>query len=116
MSFQIIDDILDFSPNGAGTGKPSGNDLSQGIYTLPVILALKADRGDLARQLQRAPHSSRSRSRAARLIRGGPGIEAARAAAGLYTARALRAVEMLPPVPTRDVLRSVTEQLLRRTY
>ena len=36
MAFQIIDDILDFNGEQATLGKPVGNDLRQGIITLPV--------------------------------------------------------------------------------
>lgn len=38
MAFQIIDDILDFTGTQVQLGKPIGNDLRQGILTLPAIL------------------------------------------------------------------------------
>ena len=38
MAFQIMDDILDFEGSEEVTGKPSGNDLSEGTVTLPTIL------------------------------------------------------------------------------
>ena len=41
MAFQIIDDILDFEAYSIDIGKPVGNDLSQGVLTLPSILALE---------------------------------------------------------------------------
>ena len=40
MAFQIVDDILDFTASDEELGKPSGHDLVEGIYTLPVILTL----------------------------------------------------------------------------
>jgi len=67
-AFQIIDDILDFEQAGGETGKPTGSDLSQGIYTLPTILALKRDNGQLAAALFRRPRRKRALSRAALLI------------------------------------------------
>ena len=39
--FQITDDILDLSSDEQTLGKPSGNDILEGTYTLPVLLALK---------------------------------------------------------------------------
>ncbi len=39
MCFQIVDDVLDLTASAATLGKPSGNDLHEGVYTLPVILA-----------------------------------------------------------------------------
>jgi heptaprenyl diphosphate synthase len=41
MAFQIIDDILDVTASSEQVGKPVGNDLRQGVLTLPVIYALR---------------------------------------------------------------------------
>jgi len=41
MSYQIIDDILDFTASEKQLGKPVGNDLLQGNITLPVLEAMK---------------------------------------------------------------------------
>lgn len=41
MSYQIIDDILDFTSSAEELGKPSGNDLYQGNVTLPVLYAMR---------------------------------------------------------------------------
>ena len=41
MSFQIIDDILDFTASTEQLGKPTGSDLMQGNITLPVLIALQ---------------------------------------------------------------------------
>jgi geranylgeranyl pyrophosphate synthase len=37
MCFQIVDDVLDLSSTDAALGKHAGQDLLEGIYTLPVI-------------------------------------------------------------------------------
>ena len=42
MAFQIIDDILDFTGSESSIGKPAFNDAIQGVYTLPIIFALKS--------------------------------------------------------------------------
>jgi heptaprenyl diphosphate synthase len=41
MSYQIIDDILDFTATSKQLGKPAGNDLLQGNITLPVLYAMQ---------------------------------------------------------------------------
>ena len=41
MSYQIIDDILDFTSSSEELGKPAGNDLFQGNVTLPVLFAIR---------------------------------------------------------------------------
>jgi heptaprenyl diphosphate synthase len=40
MVFQVRDDILDVIGTQATLGKPAGQDLAEGVYTLPVLLAL----------------------------------------------------------------------------
>src|SRR5690625_1183500 len=40
MSFQIIDDILDFTASPKELGKPTGSDLIQGNITLPIFYAM----------------------------------------------------------------------------
>ena len=39
--FQITDDILDLISDEETLGKPSGNDIIEGTYTLPVLIALE---------------------------------------------------------------------------
>ncbi|WP_409251183.1 heptaprenyl diphosphate synthase component II [Bacillus sp. SCS-153A] len=41
MSFQITDDILDFTASEEELGKPAGSDLLQGNITLPVLFAME---------------------------------------------------------------------------
>ncbi|MCZ7529923.1 MAG: polyprenyl synthetase family protein [Acidimicrobiia bacterium] len=41
MCFQIVDDVLDLTGTDEALGKPAGQDLTEGIYTLPVIYALR---------------------------------------------------------------------------
>ena len=38
MAFQVIDDILDLREGTGTIGKPAGNDLRQGVVTIPVML------------------------------------------------------------------------------
>jgi heptaprenyl diphosphate synthase len=116
MGFQIIDDILDFGLAGTETGKPTGSDLSQGIYTLPAILGLLHDDGRLSAALGRRPKGKRAVLRASRLIEHRGGINGARELARAYTERSLREIGRLPPNDAREVLAEVAERLLNRSY
>lgn len=42
-AFQIIDDILDLCDDGRLSGKGGGTDVREGIFTLPILLALRRD-------------------------------------------------------------------------
>ena len=53
MCFQLVDDVLDLTADAETLGKPTGNDLHEGVYTLPVILAA-AERPELASLLGRS--------------------------------------------------------------
>lgn len=57
VAFQMADDILDLIAPESETGKTRGKDLQQGVYTMPVIHALKAD-ADLRTALEREPCKS----------------------------------------------------------
>ncbi|QUI23267.1 polyprenyl synthetase family protein [Vallitalea pronyensis] len=41
VAFQIYDDLLDYTSEEKKIGKPIGNDVRQGYYTLPILLACK---------------------------------------------------------------------------
>lgn len=43
LCYQIVDDCLDLTATDDALGKPAGQDLVEGIYTLPVIYALRED-------------------------------------------------------------------------
>jgi heptaprenyl diphosphate synthase len=123
MAFQVVDDILDFDAGNSEIGKPVASDLRQGIFTLPVVLALRADEGTLGRALADRRYVSRRTGRARReiaridaLIRARGGLDGARAWARRYTERAHREIARLPAGEPRDVLAGVTDRLLDRTY
>ena len=56
MSFQIVDDILDFAGQKETLGKPTESDLARGILTLPVIILLE---GPNSRQAHEALRDKR---------------------------------------------------------
>ena len=42
MAFQLTDDLLDLLSTSDSLGKPVGNDIKEGVYTLPVLLGLQS--------------------------------------------------------------------------
>ncbi|KAG0487673.1 hypothetical protein HPP92_009768 [Vanilla planifolia] len=43
LSFQVVDDLLDFTQSSEKLGKPAGSDLAKGNLTAPVIFALEEE-------------------------------------------------------------------------
>lgn len=56
MAFQYIDDVLDLVSNATLSGKPIGNDIAEGVYTLPVLLAIQGGQGEVVKQLLTQRH------------------------------------------------------------
>ncbi len=56
MAFQLIDDVLDFTSTAEKLGKAIGNDVREGTYTMPLILALQsAHQSETETLLETAP-------------------------------------------------------------
>jgi len=96
MVFQIRDDVLDVIATEAELGKTPGQDLSEGIYTLPVQRALE-DRvhGPRLRDLLGKPLSEHERDTARALIAASPGITASSDMAREYALRAAESASRL---------------------
>jgi len=77
MAFQIVDDVLDLVSSDDDLGKPSGHDLEEGVYTLPVISALATERSDELRSLLVRNISETDRLNAVRIVRSSGAIDGA---------------------------------------
>lgn len=118
MAFQIIDDILDCESDDATLKKPTGNDLKEGLCTLPLIYAMEDNSvaAPLAALLAARPIGDEEVAKILDIINQCGALEKARAAARTFTARARKEISSLPPCPARDELATLTEKLLTRTY
>lgn len=115
IGFQIIDDLLDFTGSEHDLGKPVAGDLRQGVFTLPVIAALRRNGSELRELLEGDLADETRREQAVTLIREYGGFAYARERAQAYTDRALRAAAKLPAGDVRDAIIDVTSRLLVRS-
>jgi heptaprenyl diphosphate synthase len=90
MCFQIVDDVLDVTRTEAELGKPVGNDLLEGVYTLPVIYAVN-DSSELGDLLGRALDPERL-ERARELVATEAAVDAAMAVARTHATKATEAL------------------------
>ena len=114
MAFQIVDDILDLVATDEQLGKPSGNDLMEGVYTLPVIFAFSSDNGEALKELLGKEISVEERDYARNLIRASGGVSEALSRARLWTDKASAALNDLPPSEATEALRAATTHLIQR--
>ncbi len=110
MAFQVVDDILDLIATDEELGKPSGNDLKEGVYTLPVIRMIAS--GDPIAELlgQQLDEEVRDQARAA--VIEGPEIASSIATAQMYVDKALSALVALPDTPAVRGMRDAATNLL----
>ncbi len=85
MVFQLRDDVLDVVASDGELGKPAGQDLAEGIYTLPVIVALQdPGTGPELRSLLGLPLAQPEREKARQIVASSPGVSATVAEARRY--------------------------------
>jgi heptaprenyl diphosphate synthase len=109
-----IGDLLDLSATDAQLGKPSGHDMVEGVYTLPVLHTL-ASGGVPARELADVlgkPLDMAERDKALSIVRSNGGIEAAIEVAEMYVEAAEEACRALPNSAATVALRFAPNHLL----
>ncbi len=93
MVFQIVDDILDVVATDEELGKPAGNDLVEGVYTLPVIRALAAaESSEALRALLGSPLERHEVDAARDIIRSNGAVTAAVDVARRYAGESVEAL------------------------
>jgi len=115
IAFQIIDDILDYTGSPELMRKSLGNDLKEGLITMPLLCAVNLDStGTLRDIFSRETFSGEKSDVILSLVRGSGALEEAAKRAGNYTNRALREIASLPPGENRNTLETITKRLLLR--
>ena len=114
ISFQLVDDALDYAGDADKTGKALLADLREGKLTLPLIVALEAD-PNLANDVERARAGDDGAAMGLLAgVRAARGAELTRARAERHTRNALSALASLPPSPARELLAMLSTELTSR--
>ena len=116
MAFQILDDILDYQATAQEFGKPVLEDVTQGIYTAPLIYAMEKDSQKIIPLLEKKQEiSEQERLLLRKLVHDFGGVQKAQQLAQQYTNQALSQIDRLPESDMKDILIQLTKQLLERT-
>ena len=118
MAFQITDDVLDIMQTSEQIGKPAGNDIRQGIVTLPVIHALNvsADAEELAEIVTNPEMTGEMVERALEIVRMTDGVEVAKAKADEYLERARQVIPADLPEEIKDAFVQVADFIGDRDF
>ncbi len=113
MAFQIIDDVLDVVSTTEALGKPAGNDIREGVYSLPVLIALDGPDGAALRARLGSSASDADVAHALGLVRSSAGVTGALAEARAHNDAAVAALGRLPAGPVTDGLAALPDAYLR---
>ena len=121
IAFQIIDDILDYTQDQSTIGKPAGNDLRQGMVTLPLIYALQNSLANGHQpQVQTLLNSQEKNEQdildVLNWVAHSNGIEQALADAQSYADKAREAIHHFPTSPDRDHLDNLIDFVIERIH
>ena len=116
MAFQLSDDIMDVVSTEAELRKEPGQDMREGVYTLPVLYALQEEgtEGELATLLADGPPQGERLTRALDIVRGDGSLARARQAVTQHVRRARSLADDLEPGLARDALTQLAEFLAVR--
>jgi heptaprenyl diphosphate synthase len=115
IAFQIKDDLLDMVENPSRIGKPVGNDLKEGVVTLPVLMAaakdetLRSEVTSFLTGLKKKNPAQREIRRLLKLVIEADGIQDAQAILDRYIAKAKRYLDKLPESEGKEMLKYILD-------
>lgn len=113
--FQIRDDLLDFVSDSSREGKPTQADFREGILTLPVLYAMEDEKARsliirLMREAEKGSFGSEQAEQLVSTVGNSGGLARAYSDMQMYADRALAAVEALPELEVKNVLRGLLKK------
>ncbi|MGA1276778.1 MAG: polyprenyl synthetase family protein [Gemmobacter sp.] len=118
IAFQMADDVLDYAGEASATGKNVGDDFRERKLTLPVIRAIAAadaaERAFWRRTIEAGDQQPDDLAQAQAILARHGAIEATRAAALGWAARAQEALSVLPDHPLREMLGDLADFVVAR--
>ena len=118
VAFQIVDDLLDYGGSDTDIGKNTGDDFRERKLTLPVIKAVAAaspqERAFWVRVIEKGDQRDGDLAQAMAIMARHGSMQAARADALAYAAKARAALTVLPPHPLREMLEALADFVVER--
>ncbi len=118
MTYQLVDDWLDYAGDAKTMGKNAGDDLAEGKITLPLIYALEHASANEAGVIRHAIQqtSSANLNEVLSIVQACGALDYTHHAALLEADQALQCLEGLPDNPYLEALRTVTHYSTSRLF
>lgn len=118
MAFQIVDDILDLTSSSKKIGKPAGNDILQGVITLPVIYAYKhsSNAEELKNIIENRQMTHEDLTRAIDIVKQSDGIEFAKTKVNEFLNRAHAIIPNDIPESVHKSFDAIADFIGKRDY
>ncbi len=118
MAFQVTDDILDITATSEQLGKPAGNDILQGIVTLPVIRALtvSSDKEELTKIVSTKGMDQEMLKRGLEIVHATDAVEYSYRAVDEFLDRARTVLPSSLPQEIRDTYIYVADFIAKRKF
>jgi len=117
MAFQIKDDLFDYQPHGL-IGKPTGNDIKDKKFTLPLIYALNqaesSKKKAIIRKIKNGNRSQHVVNEVVLFVKDMGGIDYAISKMQEYKSSAMDILYSFPDSPSRNALRDLVEYTVSR--
>ncbi|KEY59760.1 octaprenyl diphosphate synthase [Serratia sp. DD3] len=118
-AFQLIDDLLDYSADGTTLGKNTGDDLSEGKPTLPLLHAMHHGNAEQSAMIRQAIEQGNGRHLLEPVLatmRMCGSLTYTRQRAEEEADKAITALQVLPESPYRDALEGLAHLAVQRDF
>jgi len=117
LMFQIKDDLFDYQPHGIA-GKPTGNDIKEKKFTLPLIYALqqssRSEKNQILNLINSSTPDSQKLKTISRFVEEKGGFDHCRATMNELAQNAVAIIDSFPPSNAATALKEIVEYTMNR--